>query len=62
MIEREPFKPTIKKEEIWWEEEKYLIGVEHYRQAMFLPALTIKEVIDLKRAIDDFLCDKLLNQ
>ena len=58
MIEREPFKPTIRKEDFWEEEEKYLIGVEHYRQAIFLPALTIEEIVDLQAAINNLLSEK----
>ena len=60
MIEREPFKPTIRKEEFWEEGERYLIGVEHYRQALFLPALTLEEIVDLQAAINNFLSDKSL--
>ena len=58
MIEREPFKPTIRKEDSWEEGEKYLIGVEHYRQSIFLPALTIEEIADLQAAINNFLNEK----
>lgn len=57
MIERKPFKPTIRKEDFWGE-EKYLIGVEHYKQAIFLPALTIEEMVDLQLAINNFLSEK----
>jgi hypothetical protein len=57
MIEREPFKPIVKKEDLL-DEEKYLIGVEHYRQALFLPALTIEEIVDLQAAINNFLSEK----
>jgi hypothetical protein len=57
MTEREPFKPTIRKED-FLSEEKYLIGVEHYNQALFLPALTLNEIAHLKKAIDDFLVNK----
>ena len=57
MIEREPFKPTIQKEH-FLNEEKYLIGVEHYGQAIFLPALTIEEIVDLQAAINNFLSEK----
>ena len=57
MIEREPFKPTIQKED-FLNEEKYLIGVEHYNQAVFLPALTIEEIVDLQLAINNFLNKK----
>lgn len=53
-MEREPFKPIIEKEE-FLEEDKYLIGVTHYNRYLFLPALNIDEIIDLKCAIDDFL-------
>lgn len=57
MIERETFKPIIRKED-FLNEEKYLIGVEHYRQAIFLPALTIEEIVDLQVAINNFLSEK----
>jgi hypothetical protein len=57
MIKREPFKPTIQKEH-FLNEDKYLIGVEHYRQSIFLPALTIEEIVDLQAAINNFLSEK----
>lgn len=57
MIEREPFKPIIRKEDFWGE-EKYVIGVEHYKQAIFLPALTSEEIVDLQVAINNFLSEK----
>ena len=57
MIERKPFKPTIRKEE-FSDEEKYLVGVEHYNQTIFLPALTIEEFVDLQLAINNFLSEK----
>ena len=57
MIKREPFKPTIRKED-FLSEEKYLIGVEHYSQSLFLPALTIEEIVDLQLAISNFLSEK----
>lgn len=56
MIERKPFKPTIQKD--FLNEEKYQIGVERYNQAVFLPALTIEEIIDLQLAINNFLNKK----
>lgn len=57
MIEREPFKPTIRKDD-FSNEEKYLIGMEHYKVAIFLPALTIEEIVDLQLAINNFLSEK----
>jgi hypothetical protein len=54
MQKRQPFKPTIEKEE-FSDGDKFLIGVTHYNQYIYLPALSIDEVIDLKIAIDDFL-------
>lgn len=57
-MERKPFKPIIKKEEFLEEEDKYLIGVTHYRQYLYLPALTIDEIIDLKNEIDNFLSNR----
>ena len=56
-MERKPFKPIIEKEE-FLEEDKYLIGVTHYNQYLYLPALTIDEIIDLKNEIDNFLSNR----
>lgn len=56
-MEREPFKPIIEKEE-FLEEDKYLIGVTHYNRFLYLPALTIDEIIDLKNEIDNFLSNR----
>lgn len=53
-MERQAFKPIIEKEE-FVDGDKYLIGVTHYNRYLYLPALTIDEIIDLKCAIDDFL-------
>ena len=56
-MERKPFKPIIEKED-FLEEDKYLIGVTHYNQYLYLPALTIDEIIDLKNEIDNFLSNR----
>ena len=56
-MERKPFKPIIEKED-FLEEDKYLIGVTHYNQYLYLPALNIDEIIDLKNEIDNFLSNR----
>jgi len=56
-MERKQFKPIIEKED-FLEEDKYLIGVKHYNHYLYLPALTIDEIIDLKNEIDNFLSNR----